>query len=284
MDNIIRTTPRLHPLLAAAAVSVIAVCVAGIGVMTGVIPGSHAGAAAPVAAADTTRAGAAAAPAPAQGAPAQQAAPGPAAVPRAEVTPHAAPRPAHKPRSASLAATEAPPAATEARTTQALPAATATPARLQDAIVPAGNSGGAAQADARGAEPVPPAQAAVVPPAQAAVVRPACATCGVVESIVEIEKPGEGTGLGAAGGALGGAVIGKQFGNGNGRTALTLLGAIGGALAGHQIEKQVRASKVYEVRIRMEDGSLRTLTQAGAPTWRSGDRVRVEGGALSLDS
>jgi len=274
MDDIIRTTPRLHPLLAAAALSIIAVCAAGIGVMTGVIPGSHAGAAtAPAPAQAEAQAGAPALPQ----APTPGATPVPAAVLRTEAAQHGAPRPAHKPRAASLAALEAPPARTAADTPQVLPAAAAMPARPQDAaIVPAGNTGGAGQAGAGGA--------AAAPPAQAVGVRQACATCGVVEAVIETDKPGEGTGIGAAGGALGGAVIGKQFGNGTGRTALTILGAIGGALAGHQIEKQVRSTRVYEVRVRMEDGSLRTVSQSGTPTWRNGDRVRVEGGAISLDS
>jgi outer membrane lipoprotein SlyB len=119
---------------------------------------------------------------------------------------------------------------------------------------------------------------------QAPVAKPVCASCGVVETVIETEKPGEGSGLGVAGGALGGAVIGKQFGNGGGRDALTILGAIGGAIAGHQVEKKVRATKVYEVRVRMEDGSIRSVNQATAPTWRSGDRVRLDGGNISLDS
>jgi outer membrane lipoprotein SlyB len=64
----------------------------------------------------------------------------------------------------------------------------------------------------------------------------------------------------------------------------TILGAIGGAIAGHQVEKKVRATKVYEVRVRMEDGSIRSVNQTTAPSWRSGDRVRLEGGNISLNT
>ena len=78
-------------------------------------------------------------------------------------------------------------------------------------------------------------------------------------------------------------VLGKQFGNGGGRDALTILGAIGGALAGHQVEKKVRSTKVYEVRVRMEDGSTRRLNEPAAPAWRSGDRVRFVDGRLEAE-
>lgn len=110
-----------------------------------------------------------------------------------------------------------------------------------------------------------------------------CYSCGTIESIREVEKPGEGSGLGMAGGALGGAVLGKQFGNGRGRDALTILGAIGGGFAGHQAEKSYRTVKSYEVMVRMEDGSLRSIPSAIQPSWRAGDRVKVDGGSISLN-
>ena len=122
------------------------------------------------------------------------------------------------------------------------------------------------------------------PVAQASTpVKATCYSCGTIESIREVEKPGEGSGLGMAGGALGGAVLGKQFGNGRGRDALTILGAIGGGFAGHQAEKSYRTVKSYEVMVRMEDGSLRSIPSAIQPSWRAGDRVKVEGGSISLN-
>jgi outer membrane lipoprotein SlyB len=105
-----------------------------------------------------------------------------------------------------------------------------------------------------------------------------CATCGVVEGVREVEVKGQGTGLGAIGGAVVGGALGNQAGKGNGRKAMTVLGAVGGGLAGHEIEKRARSEKHYEVRVRMEDGSLRTLTQKTAPA--PGARVTVEGNTL----
>ena len=105
-----------------------------------------------------------------------------------------------------------------------------------------------------------------------------CTQCGVIEGVREVQQKGNGTGLGAVGGAVVGGAVGNQIGKGSGRTAMTVLGAIGGGLAGNEVEKRVRSETVYEVRVRMDDGSVRTLTQKTAPT--PGSRVVVEGDTL----
>jgi len=105
-----------------------------------------------------------------------------------------------------------------------------------------------------------------------------CSNCGTVESVKSEKHKGEGTGLGAVGGAVVGGVVGHQLGGGNGKKALTVLGAVGGGLAGHEVEKQVRATTVYHVQMRMDDGSTRTVTQNTAPA--VGARFEVEGSQL----
>jgi outer membrane lipoprotein SlyB len=105
-----------------------------------------------------------------------------------------------------------------------------------------------------------------------------CSNCGTVESVKSEKHKGEGTGLGAVGGAVVGGVVGHQLGGGNGKKALTVLGAVGGGLAGHEVEKQVRATTVYLVQMRMDDGSTRTVTQNTAPA--VGARFEVEGSQL----
>jgi outer membrane lipoprotein SlyB len=105
-----------------------------------------------------------------------------------------------------------------------------------------------------------------------------CSNCGTVESVKSERHKGEGTGLGAVGGAVLGGVVGHQLGGGNGKKALTVLGAVGGGLAGHEAEKQVRATTVYHVQMRMDDGSTRTVTQNTAPA--VGARFEVEGSQL----
>jgi outer membrane lipoprotein SlyB len=106
----------------------------------------------------------------------------------------------------------------------------------------------------------------------------ACAQCGVVEAVAPFQQKGEGTGVGAVGGAVVGGLLGSQIGGGGGKKAMTVIGAVGGGLAGNEIEKRQRATTLYSVKVRMEDGSLRTLTQSTAPT--VGQKVTVEGSTL----
>jgi outer membrane lipoprotein SlyB len=95
----------------------------------------------------------------------------------------------------------------------------------------------------------------------------------VVESVREVKEPGDAKGLGAiAGGVLGG-VVGNKLGKGKG--LVTILGAAGGAFAGHQVEKRARADKRWEIAVRLDDGSQRTLSSDVQPAWHAGDRVRL---------
>jgi outer membrane lipoprotein SlyB len=111
-----------------------------------------------------------------------------------------------------------------------------------------------------------------------------CAECGVIESVREIVAKGEGSGLGAVGGAAVGGLLGNQIGDGSGRRIATVVGAVGGAVAGHQIEKHVKSGTSYEITVRLEDGSSRVISQASAPTWRSGDRVKIVNGVIESNA
>jgi outer membrane lipoprotein SlyB len=105
-----------------------------------------------------------------------------------------------------------------------------------------------------------------------------CATCGRVESVAAVKQKGEGTGLGVVGGAVVGGLVGSQIGGGSGKNVATVLGAVGGGVAGNEIEKRQRATTVYQVKVRMDDGSLRTVNQSTAPA--VGQKVTVEGSTL----
>lgn len=107
-----------------------------------------------------------------------------------------------------------------------------------------------------------------------------CANCGNVESVRTIKQRADGSGLGAAGGAVIGGLLGNQVGDGSGRTIATAAGAIGGAVLGNQVEGNMKASTSYEIRVRLDDGTLRTFRQSSPPAWRSGDRVRIVKGRL----
>lgn len=108
-----------------------------------------------------------------------------------------------------------------------------------------------------------------------------CAQCGVIESIRPVEVKGQGTGVGAVAGGVAGAVVGSQFGHGTGRAALGVLGAAGGAYAGHEIEKNVRKSTSWRIGVRMDDGSVRTVSQTAQPAFAVGEKVKVINGALA---
>lgn len=108
-----------------------------------------------------------------------------------------------------------------------------------------------------------------------------CPLCGVVESVRTVELRGQATGVGAVAGGLTGAVLGNTMGRGNGNTAMTIIGAAGGALAGNEIEKNVKKHYAYRITLRMDDGSVRTVSQSTPPAFAVGDKVRLVGGTLT---
>lgn len=279
MENVIKTAPAVvvPTLYKAAAVSVIALSIAGIGAMTGYLP---------VKKADAPQA---ALVAPLPGNTTAQTLVAPTAQPAAQL-PLPVPtviEPAPKPRVIRTTTKRNDDMRNE-------PRVVASPVSTHPVEVSASGTGPVAYPTTQGypaypsgsqntqtypqSYPTVPAPVAAQAPA-----RQTCFSCGTIEAIREIEKPGEGSGLGMAGGALGGAVVGKQFGNGRGRDALAILGAIGGGFAGHQVEKNMRTVKSYEIQVRMEDGSLRSIPSTTQPSWRTGERVKVEGGTISLN-
>jgi outer membrane lipoprotein SlyB len=107
-----------------------------------------------------------------------------------------------------------------------------------------------------------------------------CSNCGNIESIHQIKTRAQGSGVGAAGGAILGGLLGNQLGGGHGRQLATVAGAVGGAVVGNQVEGNMKADVSYEIRFRLDDGTLRTFHQHSVPPWRTGDRVRIVKGSL----
>jgi outer membrane lipoprotein SlyB len=127
-------------------------------------------------------------------------------------------------------------------------------------------------------------QAAPFPPPPAPVVeapKPVPAgILGVVESVREIKQPQRTNGSGPILGGIAGAVAGTQVGRGNGKNLATILGAVGGAVAGTAVERNVRATKHWEVNVRLDDGSTQTINSDAQPFWHGGERVRFLDGKL----
>jgi len=137
-----------------------------------------------------------------------------------------------------------------------------------------------APAERPAAVPTVKERAAPAPVRQARTAAPVCADCGVIESIRAVEVKGEATGAGAIAGAVGGLIVGNQIGSGSGKTLAKVAGAAGGAYAGHQIEKNIRKTVQYELALRMDDGSRRTVTQANGEGLTAGSRVRLMDGVV----
>jgi outer membrane lipoprotein SlyB len=181
-----------------------------------------------------------------------------------------------------------------AQTDQTQAAQVSTQPGVVDSAAPAGPSAQqAAQLPAQVPQPAPApapqqqqyAQQQQAQPAPQYAQQPAqqpayCSTCGTVEAISAVRQEGHGTGIGAVGGAVAGGVVGNQFGAGGGRTAMTILGVVGGGLAGNSVEKHIRSTTSYSVRVRMENGKTRYFTYHEAPPFQQGERVRVQNGTL----
>jgi outer membrane lipoprotein SlyB len=121
------------------------------------------------------------------------------------------------------------------------------------------------------------------PPPSPAVVAAVCRECAVVEEVRTVEKAGQASGVGAVGGAVVGGILGHQVGAGRGKDLATILGALGGGLGGNQIEKTVKKEKEYQIVVRYDDGSKGLFTQATAPGWHKGDKVKVINGAIQAN-
>lgn len=143
---------------------------------------------------------------------------------------------------------------------------------------------------ARPAPAKPVVQPRPVVVAQAPAPKPVvCADCGTVEAVTAVQRQGQvngvavgntTVGLGTVAGGVIGGLLGNQVGGGNGKTAMTVLGAAGGAFAGNQVEKNMKKVTVYQVLVRMNDGSTRTVeVSSSIPV---GSRVIVEGNNLRM--
>ena len=113
---------------------------------------------------------------------------------------------------------------------------------------------------------------------QVAAAAPVCTTCGVVESYAAVQVQGKNNGVGAVAGGLGGALIGSKIAGRGNHTLGGAIGAVGGGLLGNAIETHERTSTAYDVHVRMEDGSVRTVRQATVPT--VGQHVTVDGSTM----
>ena len=105
---------------------------------------------------------------------------------------------------------------------------------------------------------------------------------GYVDRIEVITRGASSNVTGTIIGGIIGGLIGTQIGSGSGRTAATVAGAVGGAVAGNVIEGRRRTDhETFRVTVRLDNGSMQTVTQENINDLRTGDRVRLDGNQIS---
>jgi outer membrane lipoprotein SlyB len=98
---------------------------------------------------------------------------------------------------------------------------------------------------------------------------------GTVESVRNVTIANPDSGVGTVSGAALGGLGGSQIGNGNGSAAVGIIGAVAGGIIGNRLEHQVNNKPGFEITVRMENGELRSITQAADEMFRPGEKVRL---------
>lgn len=101
---------------------------------------------------------------------------------------------------------------------------------------------------------------------------------GVVESINKTES-GDASGVGAVAGAVAGGVIGNVASEKH-KTLSTVIGAVAGGVAGHYGEKYLRKTAHWDVVVKLNNGTAKTLKLDVEPDYKVGDAVIVSGDAV----
>jgi outer membrane lipoprotein SlyB len=90
---------------------------------------------------------------------------------------------------------------------------------------------------------------------------------GTVESVRNVTIANPDSGVGTVSGAALGGLGGSQVGHGNGSAAVGIIG--------NRIENQVNNKPGFEITVRLENGELRSITQAADEMFRPGEKVRL---------
>ena len=183
-------------------------------------------------------------------------------------------------QAAPVVATSAPPAAPVPPVAEAKPEPVA-PVAEKPAEPPAPAHKAAEHKHAKHTEMAQASDKAAMPmPASAPPAPPPCYDCGVIENVRAIKVKGDGSGVGMVAGGVVGGLLGHQVGGGSGKDLATIAGAVAGGFAGNEIEKSQKSKTQYEVTVKMEDGSFKTITEKGSPPWSMGQQVRVVNGVI----
>ncbi|MDQ9169773.1 glycine zipper 2TM domain-containing protein [Oxalobacteraceae bacterium R-40] len=106
---------------------------------------------------------------------------------------------------------------------------------------------------------------------------------GVIDSIQRTDtgNAAQGIGVGTVVGGVVGGLLGNRIGGGNGKKIAIATGAVGGAIIGNQIEQRNTTQlPMYQIGVRLENGSYQTLNQDTIAGLTIGTQVRVENGRV----
>jgi outer membrane lipoprotein SlyB len=105
---------------------------------------------------------------------------------------------------------------------------------------------------------------------------------GVVESVREVKIEGTRSGIGAIAGGAAGGIGASTAADGKLGAVAGILGALGGGLLGQAMEQGVTGRKGLEITVKLDNGSLVSVTQEADEEFKPGERVRVlRGGGVS---
>lgn len=98
---------------------------------------------------------------------------------------------------------------------------------------------------------------------------------GTVEASRAVKIEGTKTAIGAGAGTIVGAIAGSSVGQGKGSAVGSVLGAVGGGVVGAAAEEGLTREDGVEITIRLENGRLISVVQAGKEQFQPGEKVRV---------
>ena len=98
---------------------------------------------------------------------------------------------------------------------------------------------------------------------------------GTVESVRNVTIANPESGVGTMTGAALGGLGGSQVGHGNGSAAVGIIGAVAGGIIGNRVENQANNRPGFEITVKLDNGELRSITQAADEMFRPGERVRL---------
>ncbi|SEP34869.1 outer membrane lipoprotein SlyB [Nitrosovibrio sp. Nv6] len=101
---------------------------------------------------------------------------------------------------------------------------------------------------------------------------------GVVESVREVKIEGTRSGIGAVAGGVAGGIGASTAASGRLGAIAAVLGALGGGLVGQALEQGVTSRTGLEITVKLDNGSLVSITQEADEEFKPGERVRILGG------